>query len=550
VVLAVVVWLLVILVVVTLGLAYDTHMAARVAANNDVEARCYYTAYSGIERMAAVLDQPTENYTAHGQTWERTDSTEEPLSPDAETFRYQVLVSDESAKVDLSKADAQALGQISVLTEEQISAITSFQQSVADAAASAQDQTQAQATAPSFRFLDDLLLLNPQITPDQIYGVTAWEERLGAAERFRQEWLSLGSTGALPQPGTTAPTLLVDLFTVGTRARRIAADGQPRVTLADLTRDDLQARLESLNETLQVEDSGGGTGGTGGNNGRRTTSPLTAALNVLNDRNIQNWSQVWAAVNNNRGAVQLLADVLSLPNPDPNAPATTTNQNQGGGNPAGGAPGGGAPGGGAPGGGSPGGGGGSPGGGGGFPGGGGRPGASLLPALPQIRPAVYRSAGVARRLTFVQNQGGGAPGTGGAAGGGTSTPGAAAGGTPVDVNRPIDAPLNINTAPVDVLVTLPQMTPEIAQLIVDTRTDAPYQSRGDLLKIQEITPAIFNSIVERITVVSDRFLVRSLGTSLLVSQSTGRQSDLAVHLTAILDRSSGRCRIVRIRQDN
>ena len=49
-VMVVAVWLLVILLIAGLGLAYDTQMAAQSAGNTDGQARAYYTALSGIER--------------------------------------------------------------------------------------------------------------------------------------------------------------------------------------------------------------------------------------------------------------------------------------------------------------------------------------------------------------------------------------------------------------------------------------------------------------------------------------------------------------------
>jgi hypothetical protein len=99
-------------------------------------------------------------------------------------------------------------------------------------------------------------------------------------------------------------------------------------------------------------------------------------------------------------------------------------------------------------------------------------------------------------------------------------------------------------------MTLPQMTEEIAQAIVEYRSGNPFVSRGDLLRIPQVTTAIFNAIIERVTVVSDTFTVRALGTSRYVSPATGRPSDIGVHLTAVIDRTTGRCRIVRLRQDN
>jgi hypothetical protein len=180
-------------------------------------------------------------------------------------------------------------------------------------------------------------------------------------------------------------------------------------------------------------------------------------------------------------------------------------------------PGGGGPGGGGPGGGGPGG-----GGGGGRPGGGGPGG------------------------------GGGRPGggSGGGTGGDTGDSAPAAGASSGAEQKPIEGPVNLNTAPAEVLMTLPQMTDAIAQAIVDYRQSTPLISRGDLLQIPQVTQAVFNAIVERVTVVSDSYTVRSLGTARAINPATGNPNDIAVHLTAILDRSNGRCRIARLRQDN
>ncbi|MBM3459294.1 MAG: helix-hairpin-helix domain-containing protein [Armatimonadetes bacterium] len=140
---------------------------------------------------------------------------------------------------------------------------------------------------------------------------------------------------------------------------------------------------------------------------------------------------------------------------------------------------------------------------------------------------------------------------GGAGAGQAPDAGGEAGQGGADENtQPMEGPINLNTASLAVLYTLPQMTEEAAQGIVSYRENTPFQSRGDLLRLPEITQAVFNAIIERVTVLSDRFTVRSLGMSRSVSQSTGRESDLGVHLTATLDRSTGRCRIVRLRQDN
>jgi hypothetical protein len=94
------------------------------------------------------------------------------------------------------------------------------------------------------------------------------------------------------------------------------------------------------------------------------------------------------------------------------------------------------------------------------------------------------------------------------------------------------------------------MTEEVAQAIVAYREGNPLVTRGDLVRIAGVTPAIFNAIVERVTVLSDTYLVRALGTAQGVMPGNGRTRDIGVHLTAVLDRTSGRCRITRLRQDN
>lgn len=114
----------------------------------------------------------------------------------------------------------------------------------------------------------------------------------------------------------------------------------------------------------------------------------------------------------------------------------------------------------------------------------------------------------------------------------------------------MEGAINLNTAPAEVLMTLPQMTEEAAQAIVAYREGNPLVTRGDLLRIDEVSQAIFNAIVERVTVMSDTYLVRALGTAQGIMPGNGRTRDIGVHLSAVLDRTSGRCRIVRLRQDN
>jgi DNA uptake protein ComE-like DNA-binding protein len=582
--LAIVLWMMVVLLIIALGLAYETQTSIRSVGAQNAKAHAYYAALSGIERLAAQLDEDGVYYTAPGGEWERLDSDAEALSPEADQYRFMVLATDNCSELDLNQADETLLAAVPGLTEEQVQAILDFRTNGGAAAATTTDSQTPATTAGVFRSVDDLLLLTG-FTPDLLYQAASWEKRLSPAERFRQEWAWLESGSPAQQSDASQAPPLTQFLTVGARARRLASDGQPRLAIDGLTRDDLQARLEAVQATLGDE-----TGADQAAGSRATGSAVTSALAILRNRNTRDWSQVWSAVQNNRGAVRLLADVLTLPNDGTGTDNTAGGPGGGG---FGGGPGGrggfgGGPGGGRGGGGRGGGPGGGPGGGfgggpgGGGPGGGGPPGGGggrggggfggggprSEQIVPQILPTVYQPG--ASRVLLVQAPPGGGRGGGGGGGGGRGGAGGAGGGRggagggatlggggsptatgeqDASATEPIEGALNLNTAPVEVLAVLPQMSEEIAQAIVEYRQANPLVSRGDLLKLPEVTPAVFNAIVERVTVLSDSFTVRALGVQRM-TDDTGRLTDIAVHLTAVLDRTTGRCRIVRLRQDD
>src|SRR5438128_11182226 len=99
VILAVVLWLMVVLVVVALGLAYDTQVSVRSLRNTDNQARAYYAALSGLERLAAELDGSGVYYTAANQTWQHLDSNDEPLLPEADSYAYRVIAQDNCSRL-------------------------------------------------------------------------------------------------------------------------------------------------------------------------------------------------------------------------------------------------------------------------------------------------------------------------------------------------------------------------------------------------------------------------------------------------------------------
>lgn len=68
--------------------------------------------------------------------------------------------------------------------------------------------------------------------------------------------------------------------------------------------------------------------------------------------------------------------------------------------------------------------------------------------------------------------------------------------------------VNINTAPAEVLETLPGMTQELAEQIVQQRESSDFQSLGDLMNLSQTA---FSSLVDRVTTKSSTFLVRARG---------------------------------------
>jgi type II secretory pathway component PulK len=87
--------------------------------------------------------------------------------------------------------------------------------------------------------------------------------------------------------------------------------------------------------------------------------------------------------------------------------------------------------------------------------------------------------------------------------------------------------VNINTAPADVLGTLDGMTQQAVEAIINYRATAPFVTRGDLLKLTEVTDGLFAQIAERVTVRSSALRITSVG-----SVDDGR---IRVQLTAVVD---------------
>ena len=91
--------------------------------------------------------------------------------------------------------------------------------------------------------------------------------------------------------------------------------------------------------------------------------------------------------------------------------------------------------------------------------------------------------------------------------------------------------LNVNSASHEVLMTLPQMTKELAQAIVKFRNSSkgPFHDQGDLLSVPGMTEDAFKEIAERVTPRSYVFAVTSVGTA---------RSGVRRRITAVIDRGA------------
>jgi DNA uptake protein ComE-like DNA-binding protein len=79
----------------------------------------------------------------------------------------------------------------------------------------------------------------------------------------------------------------------------------------------------------------------------------------------------------------------------------------------------------------------------------------------------------------------------------------------VDTGAELMGKLNVNTASAQALETLPGVTSDVADQIVQRReSDGDYQSAGDLLDLGQQT---FRALVDRVTTKSSTFLVRARG---------------------------------------
>lgn len=102
----------------------------------------------------------------------------------------------------------------------------------------------------------------------------------------------------------------------------------------------------------------------------------------------------------------------------------------------------------------------------------------------------------------------------------------------------LEGRINVNTAPLEVLMTLPQMTDEAANAIVSQR---PFETIGDLLDDAVMPVSLFRSVVNRVSTKSSIYLIRVRG----VAHRTG----IVKAAEALVERTpEGTIRLLRRRE--
>ncbi len=96
--------------------------------------------------------------------------------------------------------------------------------------------------------------------------------------------------------------------------------------------------------------------------------------------------------------------------------------------------------------------------------------------------------------------------------------------------------INLNTAPAEVLLTLPEMTEEAAQAIVSARESQPFTNLGEVLEVEQIDPPLFQAIANYVTVRSRSFRC--------VARGEVPQRRAVAELTAIIEAGSSTPRII------
>jgi DNA uptake protein ComE-like DNA-binding protein len=498
-------------------------VSGRSVANEARNSEAYFAAVSGLHRTLIELAADTNAYDGLDETWMYVDSTQEDLLPN-EDLSYQVSVLDECSKLNINTADEDALMQLPGMAQPVAEAIIDWRDSDDSPLPQGAEEDYYQTLSPPyhcanapFRTIEELLLVEGPKTNQSQKGK--------------------------PRPW-------IDLLTVYSTAKEEASDGEMRLDVNQATADQIAERMGTdlaAGDAQAIVDARQNQSGDAFNGigalwqvmaGReRDQKTLRTKMAAIADKLTARPSE------ETLGATGLTGEGGQ---PSEEGMPTPPGSSGSGGMPN-----------------FPGGGGGS---GGGSSGGGGGFGRTSNAPSPRgwsgdtPTPVVFLTAQLLAQAAPGTGQpsgfgGGGIPGFGG--GGPTGMQGGAAPSgqgeeqqpeeqasaeAPPLAETPVPGLININTAPAEVLATLPQMTDAVVQAIVSQRESSPFTTRGDILNLQQVDQAVFIAIIDHITVCSSSYSLYALGMS--------GEHDVVSHVTAIIDATGDTPQIRYFRQDN
>jgi len=524
--LIIVLWVLVILSMLVLSFAATVRVHTRASTNIGRRSTAYLSAVSGLERVMTELEGDVTGYDGLDEAWVYLDSHDDELlqPPNA----YQVSVIDECSKLDINTASREALLALSGMTDELVDAIIDWRDENDEPEPLGAEDDHYQSLSPPyhcanrpFQTVEELLLVKGMI-PELLYGYEEDRQPLSPAERARVE----GARTNLSQDGEAVA--LIDLLTVYSISTQEASDGELRLDANEATADQIAERLAADLDPEVAQDIGRQI-----ERYRSGDRRFTRVADLWNVGGIRSGD-----AEQQRAKMAAVVDKLGIAagesEQEERAPGgeqpPEEQQGPGGGPEIPPAP--------QPGGQMP-----QP------PGGGGR-GGSGSGAMPRSLLSIINAQLLAqqpRQPTGQPNQPGGfpqqpeddrqgRPEDEGAPGEELE------GGAPPLLEEPMAGLININTAPIEVLATLPGMTEELANAIVSHRESESFASRGAIVELQNVEPEALEGILDHITVTSSAYCMYALGSI--------DETEIAVHVTAVIDTSQSPARIRYFRQDN
>jgi type II secretory pathway component PulK/phosphotransferase system HPr-like phosphotransfer protein len=535
--LIVVLWVLVILSMVVLSFAAAVGVHTRASTNIGRKSMAYLSAMAGIDRVILDLENDENGYDGLDELWPYVDSHNDELlqAPAA----YQISVIDECSKLDINTATPEALLALPGMTEELVDAIIDWRDEDDEPRPMGAEEEYYQALAPPyhcanqpFQTVEELLLVKG-MTRELLYGLDEEQEPLSPAERARAE----GPKTNQSQDGK--PVALIDLVTIYSMAAQEGSDAELRLDANEATEEQILQRLASVLDEQAAEAVARDIVR------RREDNPFERLRDLWQIGAVRQGDR-----DDQKARMAAVVDVLGIGAVEEQQGGGQTDQGgeaaQGGSQGQEGAASGGgqaptSPGGLVP---------TQPGTGGGGGGGGGqsRATAGLVTAILYAQ-LLAQGAGTPSLPGGMPGLGGGgAPATGEP----TGQPGAAADEEPPPeegetaqpplLEDPVAGLININTAPIEVLATLPEMTQELANAIVARREAQPFAGRGDIVNLENVDPQVLGNLLDHITANSNAYRMYALGTI--------DETEIAVHVTAVVDMTQSPARIRYFRQDN